>query len=82
MLLPDKHVTLAESLLGLGAFLIEQLDRPRTIDSLYQRVLKAREDRSLPAFHDLDSVILAAAFLYAVGAIEADATGAIALCDS
>lgn len=59
MLLPDKHITLAESMLGLGAFVLALLDRPRTVDHLYQRVKEARDDRSLPAYHDLDSVLLA-----------------------
>lgn len=82
MLLPDKHITLAESILGLGAFLLEQLDRPRTVDSLYQRVVRARDDLTLPAFHDLDAVILAVAFLYSIAAVRSDTAGAIARCDS
>ena len=80
MLLPDKHITLAESILGLGAFVLRQLERPKTVDQLFLRVSEAREDDSLPAFHDLDSLLLAIDFLYAVGAINATATGAVQSC--
>ena len=80
MLLPNKHVTLAESLLGLGAFVLRELERPRTVDQLYERMVRAREDRSLPAFHDFDSLVLATAFLYALGAIQADTNGAVRRC--
>lgn len=82
MLLPDKHITLAESILGLGAFLLGLLDRPRSVDHLYQRVKEAREDHSLPAYHDLDSVLLALGFLYAIGVVEATDTGGVRRCAS
>lgn len=80
MLLPDKHITLAESILGLGAFLLQVLDRPKTTDQLYLRVREMRENRTLPAFHDLDSILLALSFLYVIGAIELTDTGAVRRC--
>jgi len=80
MLLPNKHITLAESILGLGAFVLQQLDRSRTVDQLYQAVLKARENRAFPAFHDFDSLILAITFLYTIGAIESDSNGMVKRC--
>ena len=82
MLLPDKHITLAESILGLGGFILSFLDRPKTTDQIYQRVKESREDKSLPAFHDFDSVILALVFLYSIGAIEATDAGAVRRCVS
>jgi hypothetical protein len=82
MLLPDKHITLAESILGLGGFIISLLDRPRTVDQIYQRVKDSRDDRSLPAFHDLDSVVLAVLFLYSIGAVESTESGAVSRCVS
>jgi hypothetical protein len=82
MLLPDKHVTLAESILGLGGVVLGLLDRPRTADQLYQSVKDAREDKSLPAFHDLDSVLLAILFLYSIGTVEVTDSGAVRRCVS
>ncbi len=82
MLLPDKHITLAESLFGLGAFILQHLDRPKTMDQLYQKMQGARDDGSFPAFHDFDSLVLAISFLYAVGAVEADQIGVLRKCAS
>jgi hypothetical protein len=82
MLMPDKHITLAESILGLGAFVLQQLDRARTVDQLYYRVVRAREDKTLNAFHDFDSLLLALSFLYAVGAIRPESRGRLCRCDS
>jgi hypothetical protein len=82
VLLPDKHITLAESILGLGAFVLHQLDRPRTVDQVYHRLLTAREDQSLHAFHDFDSLIIAVTFLYSLGAVDLDAEGRVFRCAS
>ena len=82
MLLPDKHITLAESIIGLGGFVLSVLDRPKTADQIYQRVKEARDDKSLPAFHDLDSVMLAVLFLYLIGAVEGTESGGIRRCVS
>jgi hypothetical protein len=82
MLLPEKHVTLAESILGLGAFLLLALDRPKTIDELYQHAQEGWANQSLPAFHSFDSVLLGILFLYSVGLIEATQTGAVRQCVS
>ena len=82
MLLPDKHITLAESILGLGAIVLSLLDRPMTAEQLYQRVRVARDEASYPAFQDLDTVTLAILFLYALGAVEATESGAVRRCVS
>ena len=82
MLLPDKHISLAESLLGLGAFILDELRQPRSIDWLDGRVGMARETNSLPSFHDFDSVVLAVLFLYSIGAIEMTGDGGIRRCAS
>ena len=82
MLLPDKHITLAESILGLGAFLLGELNTARTVDRLYNRVCQARDQESLPAYHDFDAVLLAILFLYAIGAVELTDNGGVQRCAS
>lgn len=80
MLLPDKHITLAESLLGLGAFLLDELRKPMTIDQLHRRVYQKRETSDLPAFHDIDNLLLAVLFLYSIGAVELADGGRLRRC--
>jgi hypothetical protein len=82
MLLPEKHITLAESILGLGALLLEMLDRPRTLDYLFKQVRNMREKEEINAFHDFDSITLAVLFLHATGVVEGTETGAIRRCAS
>lgn len=82
MLLPEKHITLAESILGLGAFLLSDLNEPKSLDRLYANVAVARENNSLPAYHDFDAVILAVLFLYSIGAVELTDSGGIRRCGS
>jgi len=80
MLLPSKHVNLAESLLGLGGYLLDQLREPKSVDQLYEIVRRARETQQLPAYHDLDSVVLALVLLYSLNAIEANSDGDVVRC--
>jgi hypothetical protein len=69
MLLPDKHISFAESLLGLGAFVLENIRVPQDIDALWRAFEKVR-DRQFPAHHGFDNLVLAVDMLYAMGALE------------
>ena len=40
MILPSKHIRLSESLLGLGAVLLDFLNAPMTIDELWFKFLE------------------------------------------
>jgi hypothetical protein len=83
MLLPDKHITLAESILGLGSFVLgELLERPQSVDRLYKTVSEASESPTLPAYHDFDALLLAILFLYSIGIVEATENGGLKLCAS
>ena len=81
MLLPDKHLTLAESTVGLGAVVLGVLDRPQGMDSLYRRVRSALDAQRISAAHDFDSVTLAILFLYTIGLVEQTDAGLIRKCD-
>lgn len=82
MLLPEKHITLAESIIGLGAYVLQALDKPRTLDYLFRQTRILTESGELPAFHDFDSVTLTVVFLYSVGLVENTDSGAIRRCVS
>jgi hypothetical protein len=82
MLLPDKHITMAESILGLGAVLLSRLDRAQSIDRLYDFVKGDVESGELPAYHDFDSVLLSVLFLFSIGAVELTASGGVRRCAS
>lgn len=76
LLLPNKHITFAESLLGLGSFVLENLNPAKNIDSLWWKYEKVK-GKEYPAHHSFDNFILAIDILFAIGAIEISADGNI-----
>lgn len=77
MLRPQKHIRLSESLLGLGANILNLLSRPQTPEQIYDKL------KSLNLFisHDFEHIILTLDFLYACGAIELNEQGKIIKCN-
>lgn len=64
MILPTKHVTTGQSLLGVGATVLDALQTPTTLTSLWERV---RTSANVGSYRRL---ILALDLLYLIGAIE------------
>jgi hypothetical protein len=79
MILPSKHISLAESLLGLGGVLLEILiKQPCSLDSLWQEYSKINNKKELfPAYHSFDNVIFAVDLLFMIGAISINSGGEI-----
>jgi len=80
MLLPDKHIKMSESLLGLGSFLLSTLSKPMTVDTMWFEYSKAREDGRYPAHHTFENVVLALDVLFALDAISIQKNGLIEKC--
>jgi hypothetical protein len=78
MLLPDKHISFAESLLGLGCFVLENAKDATTVDNLWRTFEKIR-GVAYPAFHSFDNLVLAIDVLYALGAIDLNDEGQLTL---
>jgi len=64
MILPDKHVALPHSLLGVGAAVLSRVTKPMTVSALWDAV------RSVPEVSGYGRFILALDLLYAVGALD------------
>jgi len=65
MILPDKNITLSNSLIGLGSRIIIELNTPQTVSSLWEKVRrKCSEIRTFERF------VLSLDLLYAMGLIE------------
>jgi hypothetical protein len=65
MVLPNKHVPLNRSLVGLGGEILGILaDRPRTVSSTWERLRAGNADASFEQF------ALAASFLFTLGAVD------------
>lgn len=69
MLVPAKHITFSESILGLGSYILSVLSKPMSIDELwsnYQKNIKLNKDLFE---HSFDNMMLAFVFLYSIDKI-------------
>ena len=72
-ILPSKHIRLSESLLGLGAIILDIIKTPRSIDELWFEFSKINNSKeTFPAYHDFDNLILAINYLFIIGALSID----------
>lgn len=63
MILPNKHLTLEQSLLGVGAVVLGRLNAPVTVSELWEEV-------AAEGVKTFDQFALALSLLFTVGAID------------
>ena len=80
MILPSKHIKIAESLFGAGAIIINLLDKKRTLDELWNEFEKLNNTEFFPAYHDYDNFILSIDLLFLMNLIKLDNEGGILRC--
>ncbi len=81
MLLPDKYISVAQSILSVGAFVLKHISDPIAPDELYVLLRADILDGSYPANQSFDNLLLAIDYLYMTGIIEMDQAGRIYRCD-
>ena len=64
MILPTKHIDVSRSLIGLGAEVLNHIDRPQTVSTLWQSAT------SIKGIGSFETFTMALDFLYVIGAIE------------
>lgn len=64
MILPTKHISQSESLIGVGATLLDKLIKPMTVSGLWECL------RSEPNVGTFERFVLAANLLYLIGAVD------------
>ena len=69
MLMPDKHISFSESLLGLGGYIVSQIKSPKSVDALWKAYQADCAISVYPFRHSFDNLMLAILFLYTIGAI-------------
>ena len=66
MILPTKHINPLDSLLGIGALILERLKTTKTVTQLWD------EMRELPQIVTFESLVLGLDLLYAMELVELD----------
>lgn len=72
MLMPTKHIKTENALVGVGAEVLNLLDRDKTVSTLFRDVQDWRRENSLATIH-FDWFLLALDFLFSVGAVRFEA---------
>ncbi len=80
MLLPSKHIHLSECILGIGAFVLEALRPPMTLDALKEALDQKAANGQIPSPPSLENVLLAISFLFAIGVLTIDKEGRLLPC--
>lgn len=63
MILPSKHISQDQALIGIGAILLKEIDQPQTVTGLWETV---REEDAIGTF---ERFVLALDMLHIIGAI-------------
>lgn len=71
MILPAKHIKLSESLIGIGAFILEVLKKPMTLEESWKEFNKKYMDTGIiKKKFNIDVYIDAIMLLYMMGALD------------
>jgi hypothetical protein len=78
MIMPKKHITLSESLVGFGAFILEVLITPMTVEMCWNTIYNDFISKGkISKKQSFDNFILSLDFLYALGTININEKGDI-----
>jgi len=69
MILPTKHINFSQSLLGLGAYLLSQLQSPKSIDELWDAYKVDYKNNVYLTKHSFDNLVMTLIFLYSIGSV-------------
>ena len=70
MILPTKHIAQDRALLTVGARILPELEQPRTVSSLWERLAHESHAEKAPAALRYDSFVLALDLLFMLGTIQ------------
>ena len=81
MRMPGKHISMSESIFGLGGFVLSLLNTPKTFDKCWEELNKKYIDKNIiKKKHTLDTFILTIDFLYMIGSVDINEGGEIYKC--
>lgn len=72
MILPSKHLDQSRALVGVGAEILAQLNEPRSVSELWERVRVVRAGKPDASPLSFDWFVLALTFLNAIFAVRFD----------
>lgn len=77
MILPKKHIKLAESLFAVGGLILSCLKVQNSVDELWDKICS---QKSLNIHCTFDNFLLSLDYLYSIGVIDINEEGGIVKC--
>lgn len=77
MILPQKHLSVNESLFGFGAFLLQKIKEPISIDLLWEFYKDAYANKQYLVKFSFDQFVMSLDFLFIIGAIKLSEGGVL-----
>lgn len=75
MILPRKQLSMSESLFGFGGFILQQLNKPLTVDDLWEYYKDSYSNKKYPVKFSFDQFIMTLDYLFIIGAIRKNEGG-------
>ena len=79
MILPNKYINLSESLFGFAAYLSQFLNKPISLDELWNIYQKQIKNGDYPVKNDFNEFVLSIDLLYLIGLINVNDNNELAL---
>jgi hypothetical protein len=80
MILPTKHTTIEQSLIGFGCYILQIMNENNTVDLLWQKYQIDFECKKYPVKQSFDNLILTLIFLFSIGVID-EIEGELKICN-
>lgn len=80
MLLPEKHITLAQSIIGLSGMVLKFINEPKFVDDIWKEYCAVNNSRLFPAEHNYNNFLLAIYFLFTIGIVNINNDQKIYIC--
>lgn len=80
MIIPTKHTNFSESLLGFGSYVLNKIEKTKSVDELWNEYSADYKNKRYPAKHSFDNLLLTLTFLYSLGILE-EVDGGVAKCN-
>lgn len=68
--MPAKHINFSESFLGLGSYILQNLNEPKSVDELWHNYQQDLQNGLYFAKHSFDNLIMTLMFLYSIDAVK------------
>ena len=72
MIMPAKHINFSESFLGFGSYILQSLNKPKSVDEIWEEYQTDLKNELYFSNHSFDNLLMTLIFLYSMNAIKED----------